>query len=165
MSQRDRLMRWSGRRAERASCIVRVLGDCAWREVQCSIILPENHPHQGTVLMTVFFRVVGMEIGREIHEGALSDIRQAALPVVDGEIRLQTPPLDRVDPRILDDIGLTDAEWASATGISSARGLLAPFVEKMRQVRLILRFAARPPWSAAKRNARIDFIYIWSADT
>lgn len=33
------------------------------------------------VLMTVFFLVVGMEIKREIHEGALSDLKQAALPV------------------------------------------------------------------------------------
>lgn len=32
-------------------------------------------------LMTVFFLVVGMEIRREIHEGALSDLRQAALPL------------------------------------------------------------------------------------
>ena len=32
-------------------------------------------------LMTLFFLVVGMEIRREIHEGALSDVRQAALPV------------------------------------------------------------------------------------
>lgn len=32
-------------------------------------------------LMTVFFLVVGMEIRREIHEGALSDPRQAALPM------------------------------------------------------------------------------------
>lgn len=32
-------------------------------------------------LMTVFFLVVGMEIRREIHEGALSSARQAALPL------------------------------------------------------------------------------------
>lgn len=32
-------------------------------------------------LMTIFFLVVGMEIRREIHEGALSDLRQAALPM------------------------------------------------------------------------------------
>jgi len=34
------------------------------------------------VLMTVFFLVVGMEIRREMHDGALSDLRQAALPMV-----------------------------------------------------------------------------------
>jgi len=32
-------------------------------------------------LMTLFFLVVGMEIRREIHEGALSTINQAALPI------------------------------------------------------------------------------------
>jgi NhaA family Na+:H+ antiporter len=32
-------------------------------------------------LMTVFFLVVGMEVRREIHEGALSERRQALLPV------------------------------------------------------------------------------------
>jgi NhaA family Na+:H+ antiporter len=32
-------------------------------------------------LMTVFFLVVGMEIRREIHEGALSSLRQATLPM------------------------------------------------------------------------------------
>lgn len=33
------------------------------------------------VLMTFFFLVVGMEIRREIHEGALSQLREAALPM------------------------------------------------------------------------------------
>ena len=33
------------------------------------------------VLMTVFFLVVGMEIRREIHEGALSNLKQATLPI------------------------------------------------------------------------------------
>lgn len=33
-------------------------------------------------LMTFFFLVVGMEIRREIHEGSLSDRRQAMLPVI-----------------------------------------------------------------------------------
>ena len=33
-------------------------------------------------LMTLFFLVVGMEIRREIHEGALSNIRQAMLPIL-----------------------------------------------------------------------------------
>lgn len=32
-------------------------------------------------LMTVFFLIVGMEVKREIHEGSLSDIRQASLPI------------------------------------------------------------------------------------
>lgn len=33
-------------------------------------------------LMTVFFLVVGMEIRREIHDGALASLRQAALPLI-----------------------------------------------------------------------------------
>ncbi|ETS13375.1 Na+/H+ antiporter NhaA [Bartonella quintana] len=33
-------------------------------------------------LMTVFFLVAGMEIRREIHEGALADFKQAILPIV-----------------------------------------------------------------------------------
>jgi NhaA family Na+:H+ antiporter len=33
------------------------------------------------VLMTIFFLVVGMEIRREIHDGALQNLRLAALPV------------------------------------------------------------------------------------
>lgn len=33
-------------------------------------------------LMTIFFLVVGMEIRREIHEGALSSLRQASLPML-----------------------------------------------------------------------------------
>ncbi len=33
-------------------------------------------------LMTVFFLVVGMEIRREIHEGALSNLQQASLPIM-----------------------------------------------------------------------------------
>src|SRR5690606_38726007 len=33
-------------------------------------------------LMTVFFMVVGMEIRREIHDGALANLRLAALPVI-----------------------------------------------------------------------------------
>ena len=63
----------------------------------------------------------------------------------DGEMRLQTARLDRVDPRILDDIGLTDAEWASATGSSSARVLLAAFLEKVRQVFVRRRLTERRP--------------------
>jgi len=34
------------------------------------------------VLMTVFFLVVGMEIRRETHDGALSNLRQASLPIM-----------------------------------------------------------------------------------
>lgn len=33
-------------------------------------------------LMTVFFLVIGMEIRREMHDGALSDLGQASLPII-----------------------------------------------------------------------------------
>ena len=33
------------------------------------------------VLMTIFFLVVGMEIRREIHDGALASFKLAALPL------------------------------------------------------------------------------------
>lgn len=33
-------------------------------------------------LMTVFFLVIGMEIRREMHDGALSDLNQASLPII-----------------------------------------------------------------------------------
>jgi NhaA family Na+:H+ antiporter len=33
-------------------------------------------------LMTVFFLVVGLETRREMHEGALSDLKQASLPIM-----------------------------------------------------------------------------------
>ena len=34
------------------------------------------------VLMTIFFLVVGMEIRRELHDGALASLRQASLPLI-----------------------------------------------------------------------------------
>ena len=33
-------------------------------------------------LMTIFFLVVGLEIRREMHDGALSDLKVAALPMI-----------------------------------------------------------------------------------
>lgn len=49
------------------------LGPWSWRT--------DLHFIVNDVLMTVFFLVVGMEIRRELHHGALSQLRQAALPV------------------------------------------------------------------------------------
>lgn len=43
---------------------------------------PSLHFVINDALMTVFFLVVGMEIRREIHEGALSSLRQASLPIM-----------------------------------------------------------------------------------
>lgn len=75
-------------------------------------------------LMTIFFLVVGMEIRREIHEGALADIRAAALPLAAAAggvivpamifLALNTEPLPRQG-------------WAipTATDIAFAVGVLA----------------------------------------
>ncbi len=44
-------------------------------------VAPSLHFWINDGLMTLFFLVVGMEIRREIHEGALSSMRQALLPI------------------------------------------------------------------------------------
>lgn len=76
------------------------------------------------ILMTIFFLVVGMEIRREMHEGALRDVRAAALPVAAAlggvtvpaliYLALNLPPMQR-------------AGWAvpTATDIAFAVGVLA----------------------------------------
>lgn len=75
-------------------------------------------------LMTVFFLVVGMEIRREIHEGALSNMRQAGLPIVAALGGVAVPALIYValntDPSRL-------RGWAvpTATDIAFAVGVLA----------------------------------------
>ncbi len=75
-------------------------------------------------LMTVFFLVVGMEIRREIHEGALSDLRQASLPIAAAAGGVAVPALIY--------LGFTGAGpqaqgWAvpTATDIAFAVGVLA----------------------------------------
>lgn len=75
-------------------------------------------------LMTVFFLVVGMEIRREIHEGALSNLRQASLPIMAALGGVAVPALIYValntDPARL-------RGWAvpTATDIAFAVGVLA----------------------------------------
>lgn len=75
-------------------------------------------------LMTVFFLAVGMEIRREIHEGALSDPRQAMLPIMAALGGVAAPALMYAalngDPQRL-------AGWAvpTATDIAFALGVLA----------------------------------------
>ncbi|WP_257385736.1 Na+/H+ antiporter NhaA [Tahibacter caeni] len=75
-------------------------------------------------LMTVFFLVVGMEIRREMHEGALSDLRQAALPVAAAIGGVAAPALIYVALN-----GTPDRlrGWAvpTATDIAFAVGVLA----------------------------------------
>lgn len=75
-------------------------------------------------LMTVFFLVVGMEIRRELHEGALSELNQAALPVVAAVGGVVVPALIylglNADP-------MRARGWAvpAATDIAFAVGVLA----------------------------------------
>lgn len=75
-------------------------------------------------LMTLFFLVVGMEIRREIHEGALSNLRQAGLPIMAALGGVAIPALIYValntDPSRL-------RGWAvpTATDIAFAVGVLA----------------------------------------
>ncbi len=76
------------------------------------------------VLMTIFFLVVGMEIRREIHEGALSSLRQASLPLVAASGGVIVPALiylglNSEPPRL--------HGWAvpTATDIAFAVGILA----------------------------------------
>ncbi|MGE4373917.1 MAG: Na+/H+ antiporter NhaA [Xanthobacter sp.] len=75
-------------------------------------------------LMTVFFLVVGMEIRREIHEGALSDLKQASLPITAAIGGVVVPALvylgfNHTGPQI--------QGWAvpTATDIAFAVGVLA----------------------------------------
>ncbi|WP_409289672.1 Na+/H+ antiporter NhaA [Pseudomonas sp. KCJK8927] len=75
-------------------------------------------------LMTIFFLVVGMEIRREIHEGALSSLRQATLPMAAAIGGVAIPAL------IYLSFGHAPAEqqgWAvpTATDIAFAVGVLA----------------------------------------
>src|SRR5690606_11308691 len=75
-------------------------------------------------LMTSFFLVVGMEIRREIHEGALSDLRQVALPVGAAIGGVVVPALVYL---VFNGGGLRSHGWAipTATDIAFAVGVLA----------------------------------------
>ncbi|WP_441235280.1 Na+/H+ antiporter NhaA [Bradyrhizobium sp. 930_D9_N1_4] len=75
-------------------------------------------------LMTVFFLVVGMEIRREIHEGALSRFDQAILPVLAACGGVAVPALVYLS---LNAAAGRDHGWAipTATDIAFAVGVLA----------------------------------------
>lgn len=75
-------------------------------------------------LMTVFFVVVGMEIRREIHEGALSKFNQAILPVVAAAGGVVVPALIYL---ALNTDVVRARGWAvpTATDIAFAIGVLA----------------------------------------
>jgi NhaA family Na+:H+ antiporter len=75
-------------------------------------------------LMTIFFLVVGLEVRREIHEGALSRWRHAALPVVAALGGVVTPALLYIVLNHSDPV--LRAGWAipTATDIAFAVGVL-----------------------------------------
>ncbi|MEH2513576.1 NhaA family Na+:H+ antiporter [Nitrobacteraceae bacterium AZCC 1564] len=75
-------------------------------------------------LMTIFFLVVGMEIRREIHEGALSRLDQAVLPLVAATGGVIVPALIYVS---LNSDPARGQGWAvpTATDIAFAVGVLA----------------------------------------
>lgn len=75
-------------------------------------------------LMTVFFLVVGMEIRREMHEGALSDLRQASMPIVAAIGGVVVPALVYL---ALNGDAVRAQGWAvpTATDIAFAVGVLA----------------------------------------
>jgi NhaA family Na+:H+ antiporter len=75
-------------------------------------------------LMTVFFLVVGMEIRREIHEGALSKLDQAVLPVIAAVGGVLVPTLIYLS---LNADPVRGRGWAvpTATDIAFAVGVLA----------------------------------------
>jgi NhaA family Na+:H+ antiporter len=75
-------------------------------------------------LMTVFFLVVGMEIRREIHEGALANIRLAALPLAAALGGVVVPALIFL---AFNSAPLQRQGWAvpTATDIAFAVGVLA----------------------------------------
>ena len=75
-------------------------------------------------LMTFFFLVVGMEIRREIHEGALSSIKQAMLPVLAALGGVAVPALIFLS---INTQPIQQHGWAipTATDIAFAVGVLA----------------------------------------
>lgn len=75
-------------------------------------------------MMTTFFLVVGMEIRREIHEGALNNIRHAALPIFAALGGVVVPAAIYLSLNLDVD---RQAGWAipTATDIAFAMGILA----------------------------------------
>lgn len=75
-------------------------------------------------LMTVFFLVVGLELRREIRDGVLSDVRQAALPVVCAAGGMLVPALIYFG---INHGPVVDRGWAvpTATDIAFSVGALA----------------------------------------
>ena len=76
------------------------------------------------VLMTIFFLVVGMEIRREMHEGTLSELRAAALPLAAAMGGVAVPAVLYL---ALNSEAVVRDGWAipTATDIAFAVGVLA----------------------------------------
>lgn len=77
------------------------------------------------VLMTIFFLVVGMEIRREMVNGALSDVRQAMLPIIAALGGVVVPALIYVAFTHSDPLLLNGWAIPTATDIAFAVGVLA----------------------------------------
>ncbi len=76
-------------------------------------------------LMTIFFLVVGMEIRREIHEGALSSLKLASLPLAAALGGVVAPALIYVALNSADPVQLQGWAVPTATDIAFAVGVLA----------------------------------------
>ncbi len=77
------------------------------------------------VLMTIFFLVVGMEIRREMYNGALSNLRQASLPVIAAVGGVIVPAAIYVAFAGSDRMLLNGWAIPTATDIAFAVGVLA----------------------------------------
>jgi Na+:H+ antiporter, NhaA family len=101
--------------------------------------LPEHHLHfwVNEVLMTVFFLVVGLEIRREMHDGALSNARAAALPLLAAAGGVVAPALVYLAFNLNP---VTRHGWAipTATDIAFAVGVLSLVGQVPPAVRTLL---------------------------
>lgn len=88
-------------------------------------------------LMTIFFLLVGLEVRREIHDGALSDLKVAALPVIAALGGVVLPALLYLLPN---GGSVTRRGWAipTATDIAFALGVLSLVARVPPTVRLLL---------------------------
>jgi Na+:H+ antiporter, NhaA family len=88
-------------------------------------------------LMTIFFLVVGLEIRREMHDGALSDLRVAALPMVAALGGVVLPALLYL---LVNSAQATRRGWAipTATDIAFAVGVLSLVARVPPALRLLL---------------------------